>query len=761
MKWSNIKLIFFRELRDQLRDRRTMFTIAVLPILLYPLMGMAFFQISQFMHEHESTIRIVGLDNLPSSPELMEGEHFHPDICNLAQARLLILEIQEGESPSGDKDLQTEAEQDINAGVVDAVVVFPPNFGQQLDKFREQFKDRTSNPESESESESDAVEIPQPQVFFNTASDKSRIALERLDVVLHRWRDSMVRENLARSNIPLKATRPFSMEDRDVSHEETRRAAIWSKFLPFILVIWALTGAFYPAVDVCAGEKERGTLETLLSSPATRTEIVYGKWLTVMTFSMATAILNLVSMGATGTFIMKSMESMAGMGGNMGTPPLVSMGWLLLCLPLISGLFSALSLAVAAFARSSKEGQYYLMPLLFVTLPLIMLPMLPAAELDFGTSLIPVAGMTLLMRALMESQFQAALLHTIPVLVVTCVCCYLAIRWAVAQFESESVMFPETERWDISSWLLHLRRDRGETPTVGEAILCGVLILVIKFFGGSVIKAVADSVFTDHANWNYFAFSTIVIQIGIIALPAVIMAIILTRNPRKSLMLTMPKWSYLPAAVLLALFLHPAFMYLGQGIVHLYPFDAAAEAAFDPIEKLLSNTPLLYLLFVVALMPAICEELAFRGFIMSGLRHSGHKWFAIVISSFLFGITHGVLQQSISAGILGIVVGYLAVQTGSLIPTMLFHFTHNATSMVMSRLNTTIVGEYQPLGWLFTALGKEGGVIYHWHVAVIGATLAAGLLYWLRKQPYEQYDEEILQEALDKATTHTSVPTLV
>jgi sodium transport system permease protein len=143
--------------------------------------------------------------------------------------------------------------------------------------------------------------------------------------------------------------------------------------------------------------------------------------------------------------------------------------------------------------------------------------------------------------------------------------------------------------------------------------------------------------------------------------------------------------------------------------------------------------------------------LAFRGFIMSGLRHSGHKWFAIVISSFLFGITHGLLQQSISAGILGMVIGYLAVQTGSIFPTILFHFTANATSMILTRLNTTIVGQHEPLGWIFTALGTEGGVIYHGEIAVVGAVLGIGVLYWLQRQPYEQYQEEILQEAVDRA----------
>src|SRR6476620_2507176 len=71
MSWTNVKLIFFRELRDQLRDRRTLFTIVVLPLLLYPLMGMSVFQVQQFLKEHTSKVRIVGTDALPAEPALV------------------------------------------------------------------------------------------------------------------------------------------------------------------------------------------------------------------------------------------------------------------------------------------------------------------------------------------------------------------------------------------------------------------------------------------------------------------------------------------------------------------------------------------------------------------------------------------------------------------------------------------------------------------------------------------------------------------
>src|SRR5262249_25750770 len=156
-----------------------------------------------------------------------------------------------------------------------------------------------------------------------------------------------------------------------------------------VLLLWALTGAFYPAIDLCAGEKERGTLETLLSSPAERLEIVWGKLLTVMVFSIATAVLNLTSMAVTGSFILSQLP-------NFGPPPFAAFAWLLVALVPMAALFSALCLALAAFARSSKEGQYYLMPLVLITMPLTVLPMAPGVELNLGTAIIPVTGVVVL-----------------------------------------------------------------------------------------------------------------------------------------------------------------------------------------------------------------------------------------------------------------------------------------------------------------------------------------------------------------------------
>src|SRR5262249_44478323 len=144
------------------------------------------------------------------------------------------------------------------------------------------------------------------------------------------------------------------------------------RIFPFMLVMWSLAGALYPAVDVCAGEKERGTMETLLISPAGREEVVWGEFLTILVFSAATALLNLASMGLT-TWLFGDRLPAGGVSP-------AALAWcLLLALPL-AAFFSAVCLAVGAYARSTKEGQYYLMPLFLVTMPLIFLTLAPGCS---------------------------------------------------------------------------------------------------------------------------------------------------------------------------------------------------------------------------------------------------------------------------------------------------------------------------------------------------------------------------------------------
>lgn len=726
MKWPNVKLIFARELRDQMRDRRTLFTVAVMPMILYPLMGMAMLQVAQFMREYPTKVWVVGQENLPVSPALIVEGSINEEFAPQRAASLLELStsregdqtfhdlIREFREQSQMAQAQSLVDQLIQAEMrergVDVAMFVPKPIELSGDKLQ-----RNAN-------STEGARPPSIYIFQNTAVDQSRIGAQRLKSALGLWQRQLVRNALAEKDINPALVDGIAIAEADVADKDGKKAAAWSKIFPFIIMIWSLTGAFYPAIDLCAGEKERGTFETLLSSPAARSEIAIGKLLTVMTFSIATSVLNLLSMGFTGLFVVSRMGASVGGGLPMGAPPIASIGWLLLALIPISALFSAVALAAAAFARSSKEGQYYLVPLMMISMPLMMVPMLPAAKLDFGSSLIPVSGLMLLLRGLIEGQYSECLRFAGPVCIVTLACCWFSIRWVVHQFNSESVLFRPSERFGVSTWFRHVMRERNELPSFGSAILCALVILVGKFFIGFVIQT--------PLNFADFSKQTIIILVATIAVPAVMMALVLTRNPRKSLRLHSCTMPMACAAVLAAVLLNPMFTWVTSLVMAVYPPADDLFALKDVVANILESAPNIWaILAVFALAPAIFEELAFRGFILSGFESMRNKWQAVVLTSLAFGIAHGVLQQSMITFAVGLVLGLIAVQTRSIIPCILFHLTHNSLAVLLSSAKSSVIENSLILD---TVLTTENGVNYQYAVipGVAMTVLGIGVLIW-------------------------------
>jgi sodium transport system permease protein len=756
MQWKNVKLIYLREMRDQLRDRRTLFLIAVLPLLLYPLLGTSFFQLSQFLQHHAAKVLVVGeeqLEGMPWLPELVDGDHFaatlfdvpdqqknlqlvRPDELTGPDRELEQIAAGRGASPEAAAAFEAEVQRMVDSGRVEAVLEFPAGFGDRLREIRRALVEREK---------STTVELTQPASYHNPADEKSQLAHLRIDQVVRRWRGAVTEENLSASHVPVEATRPFELRVRDVSHAGQKQAAVWSKILPFFVFIWALTGAFYPAVDLCAGEKERGTLETLLTSPALRREIVWGKLLTVMTFSAVTAMLNLASLGVTGKFVIDQMSQISGLGADspLAMPPASALFWLAVALVPICALFGALCLACAAFARSTKEGQYYLMPLMLVMMPLMMLPMSPGVELNLGNSLIPITGMVLLLRSVIEGQYHEAFQYVWPVLAVTVSCCLLAIRWAEVQFNSESVLFRESERLELRRWLVHLVRDRGETPSLSQAALCVAIILVVKFF----ISAATPIDPNEGISFAFLVRTLLVTQIACIFAPAAIMTVMLTRNPLRTLLLERaPKLAHVAAAAALAVVFHPVSVYAGQLIQRVYPVADGMQEMVRGIDAAVSSPESFWIFFgLIAVLGPICEELAFRGFVLSGLRHLGHKWWAIALSAVAFGAVHAFLQQQINAAAVGLAIGYLAVQTGSLIPCIVFHVVHNGLQLLVP-WSKDALGENSPRA-LVEAIGGSEPLVYHPATIAVCAVISAAILWGLHGITYRRTPEEQLEEA--------------
>ena len=487
--------------------------------------------------------------------------------------------------------------------------------------------------------------------------------------VLSRWRDEIVARRLKKDDKPESYVEPVRFEPTDVAREGESGSGIWARIFPFLLVMMALTGAFYPAIDLCAGEKERGTMETLLISPASRVEIVMGKFFTVMAASVATALLNLASLGVTGWQLARQVGGVGGSKGErmemlLAAPSPGSALWMVLLLIPLSAMFSALCLALAVLAKSMKEGQYYMTPLYLVALPLMFVTLIPGIELSPFTSLVPITGASLLLRTLMQGRYDVAARYALPVLGLTIVYGIAALRWAVSQFESESVLFREAERFSLKDYARHVARDREPTPGPGLAVLCVALMLPLALF-------LAPSL--GFAAWSLAAGQALFI-LG----PPVVMALVFTSDPARTLLLRRAAWADLALGVLLAVALNPVVSELRVLVEWLFPISETTRRALESVmAKLPSGWGVVVSLAVV---PAFCEEVAFRGFILSGFRKRYRVGSAILLSALLFGLLHvllSVFQQFFAASLLGLVLGLLAVRSGSLWPGVLLHAANN------------------------------------------------------------------------------------
>jgi len=714
MNWLNIRLIFCREILDQLRDRRTLFTVFVMPLMLYPILGVVMLQMANFFQEHPSTIRIIGTDNLPESPALVGDGTIVEGLVHVDAIRLLKLELE----PSCDGFLaamgtdtesqvdyaRTRLAEEIREQGIDLLVIVP-----RLIELNETVLFDGS---------------PEFLLVYDSSNDRSRIAAQRWQIIQSEWHQRLLGE-FFRSASEADSDGDDDREESgstamvsaiDVARPSAVGTASWARILPLLIMVWCLTGAFYPAIDTCAGEKERGTLETLLSSPASRTDIAIGKLGSVMVFSIATALLNLASMGTTAILLFSQSGFPVVAGLFQGPPPPLAIALVVLATIPASALFGALSLAAAAFARSSKEGQYYLIPLIMVSMPLMVVPMLPAIRLDMGTSLIPVTGLMLLFRSMIEGNWGQALAFAGPVLIVCVACSTIAIRWVVYQFNREEILFCPSERFAIGSIIRQMFRMRDVGPSVGHALLCTVMILILRFVCGVLVSPPGD--------WDQFAIQTIVLLMVTICVPALLMAVILSNKPLQMLKLSRFRLRHAIGAVLLACCLNPIFMWFSGMVMRLYPVDENLAQIATGLSGIIDGAPsLLALLAVLAFAPALFEEIAFRGFILSGLRAMTRPVVAVVLASLAFGAAHGVIQQSIIAFFVGAVLGFIAIRSNSIFPCILFHATHNGLAVIFSR--------WEKFGLAGTEWLVESKLDGGWGIATapaVGLTLMAALI---------------------------------
>lgn len=391
-------LVFRKELLETLRDRRTLISSILLPILLFPMMLIGFgtlgFLIVTRIQQERLAAAILGVEHASALAERLRTRRD--------------LEIVPASSDFRSK---------INAKKLRAVVEFPPGFEQKL----------RQNP-----NESQTVVI-----YYNGSDQRSEEAARDIQTVIREFSDELVQARLAEHHLPDDIGTPFQVTKQNVATAEKVGGNILGMLLPYFIIVLSLTGAMYPAMDVTAGEKERGTIETILASPVRRTDLVLGKFLLVfassaVTTALAIASFSLTALAGAGLLARVSEKLVFAISGKAAAAVFF------MVLPL-AVTFSAGLMAIALFARSYREAQTYLGPLLFVVILPAVISMLPGMEISPRLALVPVLNVSLIAKEIFAGNYPWKLIGII--FSSTCVYAAVALFCAVRQFRREEVLF--------------------------------------------------------------------------------------------------------------------------------------------------------------------------------------------------------------------------------------------------------------------------------------------------------------------------------
>ncbi len=652
MRYGIVAAIYLKELRETLRDRRTLMFALVLPILLYPLLiiGMSRFQESLDQQSRVRTARLTVLGEIPTGlMEELRVRNFEVQPNDgapkglgerLAKSEFLPFErMPDPEEPGAEK--KREKIRDASDSHPLLVAVRPMVLDRKTDLVLALW------PLADKDGSWYAA------ILFDSVRQDSRRASARLQSAIDSYRRKMLAQREADHGLTRGFTRGIEFASRDVASRARRSGFGLGTVLPFLLLSITATAGFYRAVDTTAGEKERNTMQTLLCAPVRSIEIVVGKFLAISTVTLLAAGANIGSLSLSFANISRMTPDMT----------LSAVQYLLVFLVLIpiTMLTSALFLGVGVFARDFKDGQNLLTPVMMLTLMPAALSMLPGVEANIYTLMAPVVNVVLLIKALLvgeakEDQIFVTLISSTAYAV-------LALAFAARVFERDALL---TGGKDTFRGLFGLDAKKREiTPSLAFAAFSVVLVMI--FYGGVL------------PGWRIENL-LLLIEYGLILTPSILLVVLLRLPVGQTLALRWPGWRPMLAGVLVG----ASGWTVASAFVRLLP---PPESLRQAMEKILmvdrADVPLYVVLFVAAITPALCEEVFFRGLIQGGFQKLG-MWAAVLITGLLFGVAHGSIYRMMPVTVLGIAFGLLAWHSRSVFPGVVAHAVNNGIFAVLA-----------------------------------------------------------------------------
>ena len=663
-----------KELREILRDRRTVITLVLMPLLVYPLLGVILRKglLNNLTHLQKVEVHVC----LETEEE--EGR-FAAEMIRGERA----LDAQEGNGAEQPAEVSAAADVLGTSGMQEFdFVVFSLEELKSRSSLEEQVTERFADVAVRL-TPVDAVEggfRRRGPPFLNwqiLRRDGSALSergykeiTKRLDAVNERYVDRLLEFN------QLPSVRPATVSTRVLSSSEPGSGSSLITFIPLVLVLMTMTGAVYPAIDLTAGERERGTMEILVAAPVSRMTLLAGKFVAVLTVALLTTTMNLISMFA--TLFALGLEGTV--LGNVGPTMVVQV---IVLMVVFAAFFSAVLLSITSVARSFKEAQAYLVPLMLISLTPGVFSLMPNLQINGMLAVTPLVNTVLMGRDLLQGNVN--LLMFAIVLISTALYGVLALAVASRVFGSDAVLYGSG---GTLTELLKRPQETADVASIQTSMSCLAVVFSLFIVAGSIPSRLNVSLSNQLLAAGLVSLFLFVIVPASLACFARVHLI-------NGFSLRLPKWWFWLAAVLLGGSLWPYIYELEISILT----DARIEQLkqlYESFELNLKAVPLWVKLLSLAVAPAACEELFFRGFLQNSIRVRASASMSILSAAVLFGLFHVIVKDALlferllPSTLMGIVLGIVFERSGSVLPGMLLHVIHNGLLILVSEFESEL-----------------------------------------------------------------------
>ncbi len=454
--------------------------------------------------------------------------------------------------------------------------------------------------------------------------------------------------------------------------------------VPPILLFMILVALMYPSIDLITGERERGTMPLLVVACINHTDIMIGKMAAIAVIGQTSVLLGLISLFFCLNVYVSHNYSRFGILTSI--TPVAFFGVFVMAVPLVI-LYTCFTVLLAGMCRKFQQAQGYFLPFVALTMMPAAVSSMQGIQLDTAILALPVCGSIIGMRDLLTGNFQlvwlvaAWILGLIYAAVVFIYTCHLLDR--------EAAMSEGTTPAIVR------RRGGNFRPEAALLLSCCFLLM---FYGGQVAQA-QDAL-----------TGVLLSQLLFIAGPAIACLVLLKQPVLKTLSLVRPRLDYLAAALLLS----PAVAMLSMGIGAVQslflPIPASYAQAFLNV-VIQPGRPLWLIIAVFALLPALCEELLFRGALQGLLRKTLPPRVLIPVIGIAFGIFHLSSFRFLPTATMGIVLSALTVLSGSIFPAMLLHGLHNTYLIIFEYYKVNSLTPFQIVAGLVSAAAGVAVII--------------------------------------------------